>query len=140
MAHAVGESVPAGTRRFTVQLIEAQALFVPTLADLFGEVGLELTAVSSGVDVREVLDQSPDVVFLDADFLDQEPLRLINVLGTLLPNAAICMYSSRSGVDWRQACRVAGATAVFGKNAARAEIVSGLRDALAGLDALGRSP
>jgi len=120
----------AFARGLSVHLIEAQALFVPTLEEVFRDVGLSLLAVSGDVDLHQLLEAQPDVVFVDADYVSEEPLRLVNLLRTLVPNGIICVYTSERSAGWAKACHLAGATAVFSKNARRNEIISGMRDAL----------
>ena len=121
---------PALDNSRTVYLIEAQALFVPILAEVFAEIGLELRSVATDVDMHGLLDEQPDVLFVDADFVNQEPLRLVNALRMLVPAAVICVYTSQRSPDWAKACHFAGANAVFSKNADRREIVSGISGAL----------
>jgi DNA-binding NarL/FixJ family response regulator len=125
------ETRPAAfAQSLSVHLIEAQALFVPTLEEVFADVGLALLAVSSDVDLHQLLEAQPDVVFVDADYVSEEPLRLVNLLRTLVPNGIICVYTSERSTQWAKACHLAGATAVFSKNARRSEIIDGMRDAL----------
>lgn len=125
------EARPAAhARSLSVHLIEAQALFVPALEEVFSDVGLSLLAVSSDVDLHALLEAQPDVVFVDADYVSEEPLRLVNLLRTLVPNGIICVYASERSAQWATACHLAGATAVFSKNARRGEIIGGMRDAL----------
>jgi DNA-binding NarL/FixJ family response regulator len=109
----------------SVYLIEAQSLFVPTLADVFREAGFELRGVSGDADARTLLDAQPDVVFVDIDYVQQEPVRLVRVLRTLLPRTAICIYTSIS--KWVKGRHFPGATVVFGKNEDRQQIVAALR-------------
>lgn len=120
----------AFARSLSVHLIEAQALFVPTLEEVFTDIGLALLAVSSDVDLHCLLEAQPDVVFVDADYVSEEPLRLVNLLRTLVPNGIICVYTSERSTQWAKACHLAGATAVFSKNARRNEIIDGMREAL----------
>lgn len=121
---------PAPDGKQSVFLVEAQQLFVPTLADVFAEVGLELRFVAADVDMHKLLDEQPDVLFVDADFVNQEPLRLINALRMLVPAAVICVYTGARSPDWARAAHFAGANAIFSKHADRNEIVAGLRGAL----------
>lgn len=114
-----------GVRSPSVYLIEAQSLFVPTLADVFREAGFELRGVSGDADARTLLDAQPDVVFVDIDYVAQEPVRLIGILRAILPRAAICIYTSIS--KWVKGRRFPGATAVFGKDEDRQQIVAGLQ-------------
>jgi DNA-binding NarL/FixJ family response regulator len=117
-------------KSLSVHLIEAQGLFVPTLAEVFGEIGLEMLNVSSEVNVERILDEQPDVLFVDADFVNEDPLRLVNSLRLVVPEAIICVYTGERSSQWAKACHFAGATAVFSKNAPRSEIVAGMQEAL----------
>jgi len=118
------------TRGRSIHLIEAQALFVPALVEVFAELGLDLLGVSGDVDLHGMLETQPDVVFVDADYVNQEPLHLVSLLRTLVPEGAICVYTSERNPRWAAACHAAGATAVLSKNARRGEVVAGLRDAV----------
>ena len=118
-----------GTIRPRAHAIEAQALFVPALADVLAEAGLDMCGFAPGADLHRLMDEQPDVLFVDSDYIP-DPLGTIRSLRTLVPGAAICVYSSRFDVEWSEACRRAGATALLGKDACRELIVSGLREAL----------
>lgn len=113
-----------------MHLIEAQSLFVPALAEIFEELGLQPLNVSSGIDMHALLEEQPDLIFVDADFVGYEPLRSIGTLRTLVPNGIICIYSSERDPLWVEACSDAGAAVVFSKSAERSEILSGVREAL----------
>jgi DNA-binding NarL/FixJ family response regulator len=114
----------------SVHLIEAQWLFVPTLADIFRELDLELRSVSSDLDRERLLRDQPSLVFIDSDFLSGEPLGVINLARTLVPEGIICVYTGERKREWAKACHFAGATAVFSKHADRGEILTGLRRAI----------
>lgn len=121
---------PYLARNQSIHLIEAQALFVPTLEEIFFELGLEVRSISRDVDMHKLLEDQPDALFVDADFVNQEPLRLVNALRLLLPDSVIAVYTSQRSPDWAKACHFAGATAVFSKTAHRSEILEGMNDAL----------
>ncbi len=123
--HANSSAAERTVRCASVYLIEAQALFVPTLIDVFAEAGLELRGVSGDADARSLIDAKPDVIFVDVDFLTQEPVHLVGFLRTLLPQAAIYVYTSVT--SWVMSAGFPGASAVFSKHASRQEIVAGLR-------------
>lgn len=109
----------------SIYLIEAQSLFVPALEEVFQEVGLELRGVSRDADPRVLLDAQPDVVFIDIDYVTQDPLYLVGVLRTLLPKAAIFVYTSVA--KWVNAQRLPGATTVISKHDDRMQIIAELR-------------
>jgi DNA-binding NarL/FixJ family response regulator len=112
-------------RKSRVFLVEAQSLFVPALIEVMTEAGLELLGVSDDADATTLLEAQPDVVFVDIDFLAQEPVRLISVLHSMLPQAAIYVYTSIS--TWIKNCSFPGAAAVFSKHADHQQLVDGLR-------------
>ena len=114
----------------SVFLIEAQALFVPTLTDVFIETGLGMVGVTSDVDLRELFDERPDVLFVDTDYIRDDPLQTIALLSLLMPGAIICVYTNERSRQWAHSCHTAGAMAVFSKNAPRDEIVDGIRAAM----------
>jgi DNA-binding NarL/FixJ family response regulator len=114
----------------SVHLVEAQALFVHALAEVFNEAGLDVGRVTKDVDPRAIAEDSPDALFIDTDYLETDPLRSINVIGALLPSTLVCVYTSERDPDWAEACHFAGAAAVFSKHSPRLEIVAGLREAL----------
>jgi DNA-binding NarL/FixJ family response regulator len=116
-----------------VYVIEAQSLFVPALLEVLDELGLELRSVSSDVDMEALLEEQPDVVFVDLDFVDREPLRLLRGLRTLLPNTLIWVYCSERDPAWIRAYIQAGASSVFGKNDARNQILARMHAELHGL-------
>lgn len=119
-----------GKRSVSVYLIEAQTLFVPTLVDVFEEAGFEFRGSSVDTSVRQLLNEPPDIVFVDIDFVSQDPLRLISLLRTLLPETVIYVYTSQTNPDWAAACHGAGASGISSKNASRQEIVAGMRTSL----------
>jgi|SRR5579862_4358700 len=126
----VGSTQPVFARSQSLHLIEAQALFVPTLTDVFREIGLHVDAVSSDVDLHGLLEEKPDILFVDTDYLKQEPLRAISLLSVLVPDAIICVYTNERSAEWANACHFAGAMAVLSKNAHRSEIVEGMHEAM----------
>jgi DNA-binding NarL/FixJ family response regulator len=113
-----------------VHVIEPQALFASVLGGIFAEVGLEVERVSKDADFRELLSEQPALIFLDADFVSQEPLRLVSLLRALLPKTSIAVYTGQRTCQWAKAVCASGANAVFSKSAAREEIIDGLRELL----------
>ncbi len=114
----------------TIHLVEAQALFVQALTEVFAEAGLDVRGVTRDVDPRAMADDPPDALFVDTDYLESDPLRAINLIGALAPKTLVCVYTGEHDPDWAEACHFAGAAAVFSKHANRGEIVAGLREAM----------
>lgn len=108
-------------------VIEPQELFISSLTEVFTDLGLEVDLFAKDVNFRQLLDEQPDIIFVDVDFTPQEPLRLITLLRTLLPKALLAVYTSQRSAEWAKACHFSGANALLSKAADRAEIVKGLR-------------
>ena len=113
-----------------VHLIEPQALFVPMLDDLFRDVGLRVSRVTRDAEFQTLLQEQPEIVFVDTDFVEQETINLIVLLRTLLPKTLVAVYTGTHNARRAQACHASGANAVFSKSADREEIVAGLRQML----------
>lgn len=115
------------TGRTVVHLIEPQHLFVPALVDVFTEAGLFVDFVAAQVDPRKLLDDQPDLVFLDTDFID-EPLESVRLAHVLAPKAQIYVYSGATSDAITRAFTAAGADVVLEKSADRRQIVQTLHD------------
>jgi DNA-binding NarL/FixJ family response regulator len=118
--------VPDASGRSVVHLIEAQRLFVPTLVEVLEEAGLTVHHVGPALDPRRLLDDDPDIVFIDADFLE-EPLEGIRLAHVLVPRARICVYATATNDVRKRAFAAAGADAVLDKSIDRRQIVQDLR-------------
>ena len=116
-----------GTGRTVAHLIEPQHLFVPALVDVFSEAGLFVTFVGSTLDPRQLLDDQPDLVFIDTDFVP-EPLDVVRLARVLVPNGQIYVYATAPSETIARAFTTAGADMVFEKSADRRAIVQGLRE------------
>ncbi len=114
--------------RTVVHLIEPQHLFVPALIDVFSEAGLFVDFVGPAIDPRRLLDDQPDLVFLDTDYLD-EPLEAVRLAHVLAPNAKIFVYTGVTTDTISRAFHAAGADVVLEKSADRRTVVQSLREA-----------
>jgi len=110
-----------------VHVIEPQELFVSSLTEVFRDLGLQVDRFSTEPNFRLLLEEPPDLMFIDVDFSAQEPLKFITLLRTLLPKALIAVYTSMRSSEWAKACHFSGANAVLTKAADGGEIVAGLR-------------
>lgn len=110
-----------------VHVIEPQELFVNSLTEVFKDLGLGVDSFAGEANFRQLIEQQPDLLFIDVDFSSQEPLKFITLLRTLLPKALIAVYTSMRSAEWAKACHFSGANAVLTKAADRDEIVRGLR-------------
>jgi len=112
--------------RGVVHVVEPQDLFVPTLIDVFSEAGLFVDRVGERIDPQVLLEEQPDLLFVDADYLE-DPLRLIRLARVLVPDARIVIYSGAAECGLHDAFLAAGASSVLAKSAERASIVQALR-------------
>jgi DNA-binding NarL/FixJ family response regulator len=112
--------------RTVVHLIEPQDIFVPALVDVFAEAGLHVDAVGAAIDPRRLLDDQPDLIFFDTDFLEK-PLEDVRLAHMLVPKAMIFVYASAKTDAMVRAFTSAGANVVLQKSADRRQIVQGLR-------------
>lgn len=112
--------------RTVVHLVEPQDLFVPALVDVFAEAGLHVDSVGPAIDPRRLLDDQPDLIFFDTDFL-AKPLEDVRLAHMLVPKASIYVYSSAKTDAMVRAFTSAGANVVLQKSADRRQIVQGLR-------------
>jgi DNA-binding NarL/FixJ family response regulator len=119
--------MPGESGRAIVHLVEPQHLFVQALVDVFTEAGLNVDYVAASVDPRRTLDDRPDLIFLDTDFLT-EPLESVRLIRLLAPQAVIASYTSGGRGPLHEAFISAGADVVMEKSAERRSIVQGLRD------------
>ncbi|MGZ3497425.1 MAG: hypothetical protein ACXWNK_01595 [Vulcanimicrobiaceae bacterium] len=113
-----------------VHVIEPQALFVPMLDEIFREIGLRVSRVMRDAEFQTLLAEQPEIVFVDADFVEQETVNLIVLLRMLLPKTLVAVYTGTHNARRAQACHASGANAVFSKSAGREEFVAGLRQML----------
>jgi DNA-binding NarL/FixJ family response regulator len=118
--------MPDAMGRSVVHLIEAQHLFVPTLVEVLEEARFVVSYTGAGLDPRRLLDDDPDIVFLDADFLE-EPLEGVRLAHVLVPKARICVYASVPNPVRKRAFVSAGADLVLEKTADRRQIVRELQ-------------
>ena len=114
-----------------VGIIEPQRLFAPFLTQLLSEVGFSVVASLESMSLDEIGRNEPDVVFVDIDFLEIDPMTALRQLRGVVPRATICAYTGRSDEGWAAACTAAGANCVISKSATPLEIVNGIQRALA---------
>lgn len=120
--------MPERSGRRVVHVIEAQHLFVPALVDVFAEAGMSVDYVGTHIDPRRLLDDKPDLVFLDADFID-EPLQGVRLAHVLVPDARICVYTTSANSSQSRAYAAAGADLILDKSTERSDVIELLRKA-----------
>jgi DNA-binding NarL/FixJ family response regulator len=135
LRHAYGDGVHSSLRDVSgksvlVGIIEPQRLFAPFLTQLLSEVGFSVVASLESMSLDEIGRNEPDVVFVDIDFVEIDPLTALRQLHGVVPRATICAYTGRGDEGWAAACTAAGANCVISKSATPLEIVSGIQRAL----------
>jgi len=120
-------SSPRNSDRAIVHVVEPQHLFVPSLVDVFSEAGLTVDAVVERVDPRALLDDEPDIVFIDADFVNG-PVDAVRLVHYLLPKAQVVVYAGELQARETRAYVAAGATVLLPKHLERRSVVLGLRE------------
>lgn len=113
-----------------VGVIEPQRLFAPFLTQLLSGEGFSVVVSLESMSLDEIGRNEPDVVFVDIDFIEVEPITAIRQLHGVVPNATICAYTGRTDPEWAAAIGGAGANCVISKSATPAEIVDAIQRAL----------
>jgi len=113
-----------------VGVIEPQRLFAPFLTQLLSGEGFSVVASLESMSLDEIGRNEPDVVFVDIDFIEVEPITAIRQLHGVVPSATICAYTGRTDHEWAAAIRSAGANCVISKSATPGEIVEAIQRAL----------
>jgi DNA-binding NarL/FixJ family response regulator len=113
-----------------VAIIEPQRIFAPFLMRLLSEAGFSIVATLDSLSLDEIARAEPNVIFIDLDFIDVEPLTALRQLRLVAPNATVCVYTGRLEDSWAAACSRAGANCIVSKLAAPHEIAAGIKCAL----------
>jgi DNA-binding NarL/FixJ family response regulator len=122
-----GSRIPAP---ITVGIIEPQRLFAPYLSQLLSEAGFSVTSSLAWISLEELGRSEPRVIFIDADFIDIEPVHAIRQLSGFLPRSIICAYTRQNDPAWAARCVQAGAQCIISKSRSAPEIITGLRCAI----------
>jgi DNA-binding NarL/FixJ family response regulator len=120
----------SGKKAISVGIIEPQRLFEPFLKQLLTDAGFDVIAPLHSLSLDEIGRNDPSVIFIDIDFIDDEPGPALRQLRHVAPDATICAYTGRTEEGWAATCTRAGANCVISKSATPAEIVAGMRQAL----------
>ncbi|TAM92686.1 response regulator [bacterium] len=116
--------------RIRSYVVEAQGIFAPYLVAVLAEAGLDVVHVGNSMDLQLMSHLAPDLLFVDLDYVDADPLESIRMTRFMLPHAVICVYTGDTRPAWAAACHLAGANCVLTKRADGEEIAMGVRRAL----------
>ncbi len=94
-----------------------------------GEAALSILAP---LDVAELAKLSPDILIVDIDRLEIDPLEMLRRLRFVLPECLIVVYTGIMQHAWSRACHLAGANCVLSKESLESQLSDGLRSAIWG--------
>jgi DNA-binding NarL/FixJ family response regulator len=73
---------------------------------------------------------APNVLVVDVDGLDVDPLEMLRMLRFVLPTCLIAVYTNVLEETWALACHMAGANCLLSKASDATQVALGLRGAL----------
>jgi DNA-binding NarL/FixJ family response regulator len=94
-----------------------------------GEAALSILA---GLEVVELGKLSPDILIVDIDSKEIEPLEVLRRLRFVLPDCVIVVYTGIMQHSWSRACHLAGVNCVLSKESPESQLSVGLRSAIWG--------
>lgn len=112
-------------------VVEPQTLFISYLSDVLARADMDVVRIATAFDLADIERAQPGAIFVDADFLDTEPVAVVEMLRTALPAALILAYVGDETQRFGDKLSAAGANGVLSKHSGVSEIVKGIRDAVA---------
>jgi DNA-binding NarL/FixJ family response regulator len=88
-------------------------------------------AIVSRLNVGELAKLSPDILIADVDGLEVDPLEMLRRVRFVLPECIIVVYTGIMERYWARDCHLAGVNGLLCKDSEEADLVSGLRQAIA---------
>ncbi len=107
-------------------LIEPHALFAPYFVATLESFGLDVVAVRTGANLRDVRALAPDIVVVDAAHLPAAPLRAIRALRRAAPLAHIVVYAGPADAVWPTLACSLGADIVIGPRSEERDLIAAL--------------
>jgi len=104
---------------------------LPLLTASLALLGFTSPLITARINVRELGRAAPELLVLDLDDLDTDPIELLRMTRFVLPTCIIAVYSGAGPPGWARSCHLAGANCILSKSRAETEIADGLRHALA---------
>jgi DNA-binding NarL/FixJ family response regulator len=114
----------------TIVIIEAQTLFSPFLSHALSEMGFAVTATLATASPDAIGRNEPEAVLIDVDYLEMEPPLAVERLRSILPDAALCVYTRSLDTDVHAACVAAGANVIISKAELLPAIVENIYSAI----------
>jgi DNA-binding NarL/FixJ family response regulator len=82
------------------------------------------------VDISVLRALAPDVLVIDIDRLEVDPIEAIRQLRFVLPECVIAVFTAGTNSDVIRACHNAGANCLLSKSSDEAQLATGLRRAM----------
>ena len=113
----------------TSYLAGNQSSCIPLLEASLAASGYPNPVISSRIDVVELGRTAPDLLVLDVDDIDIDPIELLRRTRFVLPGCIIAVYSGMLERTWARSCHLAGANCLLSKLSDETHLVAGLRQA-----------
>jgi DNA-binding NarL/FixJ family response regulator len=93
-------------------------------------VAFALPVVVTRLSVTELGLLAPNVLVIDIDSLDADPLEMLRMLRFVLPGCMIAVYTNVLEESWALECHLAGANCLLSKSSDATQLTAGLRRSL----------
>jgi len=99
---------------------------IPLLTASLASSGYADPVVTSGINITELGRAAPDLLVLDIDDLDIDPIELLRQTRFVLPDCIIVVYSGDRREHWARSCHLAGANCILSKRSDGTQLAAGL--------------
>ncbi len=103
---------------------------IPLLTASLAVAGFSHPVVTDGVNVTALGREAPNLLIIDVDALETDPIEMLRMTRFVLPACIIAVYSGTMQHAWARACHIAGANCLLAKSSSEEQIVAGLRQTL----------
>jgi DNA-binding NarL/FixJ family response regulator len=86
--------------------------------------------IANRINVTELGLEAPDLLVLDLDDVDTDPIELLRMTRFVLPTCVIAVYSGKLRRRWARSCHLAGANCILSMESDKMQIAAGLQQAL----------
>jgi DNA-binding NarL/FixJ family response regulator len=107
-----------------------RGVFVPLLTAALDLLGYTHPRITDGIGITDVGRAAPDLLVLDLDAVETNPIELLRMTRFVLPTCMIAVYSSTLQLSWAHACHLAGANCILSKSSDVTQIAAGLRQGI----------
>jgi DNA-binding NarL/FixJ family response regulator len=103
---------------------------VPLLSAALGRAGEQALATVAHLNVRELGKLKPDILLVDIDRLQSDPLEMVRQIRFVLPDCTLVVYTDSGKLEYGRECHLAGANGVLSKQSNESQLASGLSHAI----------